>query len=170
MKLNRNAVRNLTAVATTLIIVLSASLVVAQTEAHKSFDLLKGLEGNWAGKNSQGQPIQVTFRMTAGGSALMSEILGRGPENMITMFHMDGDRLLMTHYCGSGNQPRMKVTASDAKSVSFEFMDGTNIGPGDGHMQRVTFTLPDADHHVEEWVFLDHAKEMKEVFTLTRAK
>jgi hypothetical protein len=170
MKPNRNAVRNLTAVATTLIIVLSASLVVAQTDAHKSFDLLKGLEGNWAGKNSQGQPIQVTFRMTAGGSALMSEILGRGPENMITMFHMDGDRLLMTHYCGSGNQPRMKVIASDAKSVSFEFMDGTNIGPGDGHMQRVTFTLPDADHHVEEWVFLDHAKEMKEVFTLTRAK
>ncbi len=108
--------------------------------------------------------------MTAGGSALMSEILGKGPENMITMFHMDGDRLLMTHYCGAGNQPRMKVMASDAKSVSFEFFDGTNIGPGDGHMQHVTFTLPDTDHHVEEWIFLDHGKEMKEVFTLARAK
>ena len=170
MKLIRNAVRNLAAVAATLIIVLSASLVVAQSDAHKSFDLLKGMEGNWAGKNNQGQPIQVTFRMTAGGSALMSEILGKGPENMITMFHMDGDRLLMTHYCGAGNQPRMKVISSDAKSVSFDFMDGTNIGPGDGHMQHVTFTQPDADHHVEEWVFLDHGKEMKEVFTLARAK
>ena len=74
----------------------------------------------------------------------MSEIHGHGPENMITMFHMDGDRLLMTHYCGAGNQPRMKVIASDAKSVSFEFFDGTNIGPGDGHMQHVTFTYPDA--------------------------
>ena len=87
-------IRNIAAVATCAI-VLFASLVVAQSDAHKSFDLLKGLEGNWAGKNQQGQPsIQVTFRMTAGGSALMSEILGKGPENMITMFHMDGDRLL----------------------------------------------------------------------------
>jgi hypothetical protein len=170
MKLVRNPVRNIAAVVATLVIVLSASLVVAQSDAHRSFELLKGMEGNWAGKNNQGQPVQVTFRMTAGGSALMSEIHGHGPENMITMFHMDGDRLLMTHYCGAGNQPRMKVISSDAKSVSFEFFDGTNIGPGDGHMQHATFTQADADHHIEEWVFLDHGKEMKEVFTLERVK
>jgi hypothetical protein len=170
MKLSRNPVRKIAAIAAAMIIVLSASLVVAQPDARKSFDLLKGMEGNWAGKNQQGQPIQVSFRSTSGGSALMSEILGRGPENMITMFHMDGDRLLMTHYCGAGNQPRMKVVSSDAKSVSFEFFDGTNIGPGDGHMQHVTFTQPDADHQVEEWIFVDHGKEMKEVFTLARAK
>ena len=175
MKRFWNPVRNIAAAAAVLVIVLSASLVLAQSDAHKSFDLLKGMEGNWAGKNQQGQPVQVTFRLTAGGSALMSEILGHdsnkhGPENMITMFHMDGDRLLMTHYCGAGNQPRMKVVSSDAKSVSFEFMDGTNIGPGDGHMQHVTFTQPDADHRIEEWVFLDHSKEMKELFTLARVK
>ena len=165
MKLGKIA----TAVAS-LIIILSASFVSAGSDARKTFDQLKGLEGNWAGTNSQGQPLQVTFRLTAGGSALMSEIMGKGPENMITMFHMDGDRLLMTHYCGAGNQPRMKVISSDAKSVSFEFFDGTNIGPGDGHMQRLTITVPDADHHSEEWVFLDHGKEMKEVFTLERVK
>jgi len=163
MNLVRNLVRNIAAIAATLVIVFSASFVVAQSDAHKSFDLLKGLEGNWAGKNQQGQPIQVTFRLTAGGSALMSEILGRGPENMITMFHMDGDRLLMTHYCGAGNQPRMKVISSDAKSVSFEFVDGTNIGPGDGHMQHVTFTQPDADHHIEEWVFRSRQRNERSV-------
>jgi hypothetical protein len=157
-------------IAAIVMIVLSASLVVAESDAHKSFDLLKGLEGNWAGKDQGGQIVEVSFRLTAGGSALMSEIHGHGPENMITMFNMDGDRLLMTHYCGAGNQPRMKVIAADAKSVSFEFFDGTNIGPGDGHMQHVPFTAPDANHHVEDWVFLDHGKEMKEVFTLERVK
>jgi hypothetical protein len=162
--------RKIAIAATTLIVILSASFAAAGSDAHKTFDQLKGLEGNWAGKNQQGQPVEVTFRMTAGGSALMSEIHGHGPENMITMFHMDGDRLLMTHYCGAGNQPRMKVVSSDAKSVSFEFFDGTNIGPGDGHMQHVTFSQPDADHHVEEWTFLDHGKEMKQVFTLARVK
>ena len=171
MKLVRNSVRKIAFVVATLVIVLSASLVMmAQSDAHKSFDLLKGMEGNWAGKKQQGQPVEVTFRITAGGSALMSEIHGHGPENMITMFHMDGDRLLMTHYCGAGNQPRMKVVAADAKSVSFEFFDGTNIGPGDGHMQHASFTASDADHQVEEWVFVDHGKEIKEVFTLARVK
>jgi hypothetical protein len=161
--------RKIIAPTTILIALLCAGFALAETDAHKSFALLQGLEGNWVGKNSQGQTLEVTFRMTAGGSALMSEIHGHGPENMITMFHMDGDRLLMTHYCGAGNQPRMKLVASDAKSASFEFFDGTNIGPGAGHMQRATFTQLDANHHIEEWVFLNQGKEMKEVLTLERS-
>ena len=174
MKLRKLAVTAAT-FAATLTIVLSASMVMAESDAHKQFDLLKGMEGNWIGTNSQGETLQVTFRLTAGGSALLSEIRGHemkksGPENMITMFHMDGDRLVMTHYCGAGNQPRMQVASADAKSVSFEFFDGTNIGPGAGHMQRATFSQPDADHQTEEWVFLDHGKEQRELFTLERAK
>lgn len=160
--------RTMVVAAAVVIAMLSASVVLAETEAEKSFHQLAALEGNWTGKGSQGQPIEVSFRMTADGSALMSEIHGHGPENMITMFHMDGDRLIMTHYCGAGNQPRMKVVAADGKSVSFEFFDGTNIGPGSGHMQHVTFSQPDANHHTEEWVFLDHGKELREVFTLER--
>ena len=164
------AFRTIVAASVALLVMLSAGVVLAESDGQKSFQMLSGLEGKWVGKGSQGQTVEVSFRMTAGGSALMSEIHGHGPENMITMFHMDGDRLLMTHYCGAGNQPRMKVVAADAKSVSFEFFDGTNIGPGAGHMQHVTFTQPDASHHIEEWVFLDNGKEMKEVFTLERAK
>jgi hypothetical protein len=151
-------------------VLLFAPLAFAEMDAHKSFDMLKTLEGNWVGKDSQGETLEVSFRMTGGGSALMSEIHGHGPENMITMFHMDGDRLMMTHYCGAGNQPRMKEVAADAKSVSFEFFDGTNIGPGDGHMQRVTFAETDPNHHTEEWFFLDRGKENRQLFTLERAK
>jgi hypothetical protein len=162
--------RAMVVAAAVLLAMLSASILLAETDAEKSFHQLAGLEGTWVGKGSQGQPVKVSFRMTAGGSALMSEILGEGHENMITMFHMDGDRLIMTHYCGTGNQPRMKVVSADAKSISFEFFDGTNIGPGAGHMQHVTFSQPDANHHTEEWVFLDHGKEMKEFFTLERSK
>ena len=162
--------RTVVTIAAVLAAVLSTNFAVAESDAHKSFEMLKGMEGNWVGKNNQGQTLEISFRSTAGGSALMSEIHGHGPENMVTMFHMDGDRLIMTHYCGAGNQPRLKVVSADAKSVSFEFFDGTNIGPDAGHMQHVTFTQPDADHHTEEWVFLDHGKEMREQFTMERAK
>ena len=158
--------------AITIAVVLCASFTMAQSGAQKSFDLLKTLEGNWERTNFQGQMIQVSFRSTAGGSALMSEIHGQGPEDMITMFHMDGDRLLMTHYCGAGNQPRMKGTLSpDGKSVVFDFIDATNLAsPNAGHMHHVVFSVPDANHHTEEWTFLDHGKEMKELFALQRAK
>ena len=69
----------------------------------------KSLSGSWEGKGSNGQPVQVAYRLTANGSALMSEI--KSKEDMITMFNLDGERLLMTHYCGAGNQPRMVATA-----------------------------------------------------------
>ena len=158
-------------VAAALMILSSASFAMAETDARKTFDMLKGMEGNWTGKNQQGQPLEVTFRVTAGGSALMSEIHSKGgKEDMITMIHLDGDRLLMTHYCSAGNQPRMKVVSSDAKSARFEFVDGTNLGAEDGHMQNVTFTQTDADHHIENWVFANHGNEMKELFTLERVK
>ncbi len=152
------------------LLVFSLGSIAAASDARHSFDQLTALEGNWAGKGSEGQEVKVSFRMTAGGSTLMNEIHGQGPENMITMIHMDGDRLLLTHYCGAGNQPRMKMIASDAKSITFEFIDGSNISPGAGHMQRVTFSQPDANHHIEEWVFLDKGKEQKEIFTLERTK
>ncbi len=83
-------------------IVLTATAAFAQSGAQRSFDQLKSLAGSWEGKNSMGQPVQVSYRMTAGGSALMSEIVGHG-ETMISMINFDGpNRLLLTHYCAVG--------------------------------------------------------------------
>ena len=49
-----------------------SAVVRAENDAEKSFHQLAALEGSWAGKGSQGQAVEVTFRMTAGGSALMA--------------------------------------------------------------------------------------------------
>jgi hypothetical protein len=159
-------------VAVSILVLLTATFCLAQTTAQKSFDQLKSLTGSWEGKNSEGKPLRVSFRDTAGGSALMSEIMGEGHENMISMIHLDGpNRLLMTHYCGAGNQPRMTASTSpDGKTISFDFFDATNLAtPDAGHMQRVVFTIVDANHHTEDWTFAaGQGKEMKEFFDLTR--
>ncbi len=150
-----------------------AASALAQTAAQKSFDQLKTLEGSWEGKNPQGMLIAVSFRSVSGGSALMSEIHGHAAEDMISMVHLDGpNRLMLTHYCGAGNQPRMVATVSpDGKTTTFDFVDATNLAtPDAGHMQRVVFTLADANHHTEEWTFADHGKEMKEFYDLHRAE
>jgi hypothetical protein len=142
---------------------------MAAPDAQTSFASLKSLAGNWTGKGSGGHPVQVSYRVTANGTALMSEI-NAGTEDMITMFHLDGSRLLLTHYCASGNQPRMVATASpDGKTVTFNFLDATNLaGPQAAHMHRLVITMLDAAHHTEEWDFLQNGKEMKEIFDLQR--
>ncbi|MFZ0198064.1 MAG: hypothetical protein WB523_06975 [Candidatus Sulfotelmatobacter sp.] len=155
-----------------LLFLVTATAALAQTATQKSFDQLRTLAGSWEGKSSKGKPLQVVFRDTAGGSALMSEIIGMGHEDMISMIHLDGpNRLMMTHYCGAGNQPRMEAMVSpDGKTFTFNFFDGTNLAsPDAGHMQRVVFTIIDANHHTEDWTFNAGAgKEMKEFFDLKR--
>jgi len=152
--------------------ILSALAAVAEPNSHKSFDLLKSFSGAWEGNNAQGKTVQVSFRITAAGSALMSEITvpEMKGEDMISMFHMDNDRLLLTHYCSAGNQPRMVASLSaDGKTVTFDFLDATNLATAKtGHMNRVTLNLVDANHHTEEWRFIQDGKEIVEMFDLHR--
>jgi hypothetical protein len=103
-----------------LLVALAATAALAQCAAQRSFDQLKSLSGSWEGKASNGHVVQVTFRETSGGTAVMSETLGHGPENMISMFHLKGpNRLLVTHYCGAGNQPRLQASTSpDGKTIT----------------------------------------------------
>jgi hypothetical protein len=154
-------------------VLLTALAAVAEPTSQKSFDMLKTLSGAWEGKNAQGQPVEVSYRLTAGGSALMSEIMSsemKGHDDMISMFHMDNDRLLLTHYCSTGNQPRMVASLSpDGKTVTFDFLDATNLAtPKTGHMNRVILNLVDANHHTEEWRFVQDGKEIVELFDLHR--
>ncbi len=141
----------------------------AQSDAQQTFERLKSLNGSWQG-TVHSNPVKVVFRPTAGGSALLSEILGK--EDMITMFHLDEGRVLATHYCAAGNQPRMQASLSpDGKTITFTFVDATNLDtPKAGHMNQLVITMPDADHHTEEWTFVQDGTEKKERFELTRIK
>ncbi|HPS78133.1 MAG TPA: hypothetical protein PLS53_08265 [Thermoanaerobaculaceae bacterium] len=90
---------------------------------------------------------------------------------MVTMFHMDKDNLMATHYCTAHNQPRFLATPSaDPKIVVFEFKDGTNIRPGEGHMGHLAITFLDTDHHNEDWGFDLGGKISNGTFFLTRVK
>lgn len=152
--------------------VLMACSVLAQSGSKQGFDTMKSLAGNWEGSSEKGK-VQVSYRSTAGGTALIGEIeAGMNGENeeMVSMIHLDGNRLLLTHYCAAGNQPRMQATVSaDGKSITFDFVDGTNIDESHaGHMQRVIFNFIDQNHHTEEWHFAMPGSEMVEKFDLRR--
>ena len=148
---------------------LSASV---PSDTQKAFDKLKTLAGSWDG-SFEGGPMQVTLRVTSMGNALMHEMRGGGPEDPISMLTVDGDRLLLTHYCDAGNQPRMVGAVSpDGKTITFNFIDATNLRPSQGgHMQSAVFTFIDPDHHTEAWTFaMADGKPMGGLLDLRRTK
>ena len=148
----------------------TAPPVDAQSDVQKAFAQLKALAGNWTGQASMGPgsgmedaPVRVSLRVTSGGAAIMHEMTPegkavdptRGDDDPITMLYVDGDRLILTHYCDGGkNRPRMvgKLSA-DGKTVEFDFLDVAG-GTERGHMHHAVFTFVDANHHSEEWTYM----------------
>jgi hypothetical protein len=127
----------------------------AQSDAKKAFDKLKTLAGSWEG-SIVGKTVQVTIRVTAVGSAIMHDATGQsgGPGNHeITMMYLEGDRLLMTHYCDAGNRQRLEGKLSaDGSSVEFNLLDVAG-GSERGFAKRMVFTMTDANTHVIELVY-----------------
>jgi hypothetical protein len=122
------------------------------------FDSLKTLAGNWQAKGPDGKPAMASWKLASEGSVLMEEMTHG---SMISMYHLDNGRLLLTHYCGIKNQPRMKADVSaDGKTITFDFMDATNMAsPNDAHMHKMVLTFLDKDHYTETWFFHKDGKE-----------
>jgi hypothetical protein len=130
-------------------------VVSPQSDAKIAFAALKTLSGSWQG-TVMNIPITFTIRAASSGTAILHEgTTGKGPpDHEITMFYLDGDRLLATHYCDAGNRANFegKVSA-DGKSVEFTFLDVAGSTKG-GLVKRMKFTIIDADKHVEEFTFI----------------
>ena len=134
-----------------------------RVEALAVFERLKKLEGRWEGRSTRGWTEQASIRAIAGGSVLVMQGIGAHPnEEMITVFHMDGDRLLLTHYCVARNQPRLVLSSVEegGRLITFTFLDGTNLPSRDkGHMDKVVVGLVDDDHFTEQWTWYQGGKE-----------
>jgi hypothetical protein len=153
------------------ILLLASTSLWAQSDAQKTLDRFKSMVGAWEGKSPTGDTSEVTYRLAAGGTSVMADI-NMASDQMLSMFYVDGTQLLMTHFCPSNNQPRMKASISaDGKSVIFDFLDATNLAsPQTGHMHRVVYLFTDADHYSEEWTWRHQDKDSKFHFEMARKK
>ena len=132
----------------TLALIATATLAAeASVTPDAAFASIKKLQGDWRGPAMMKgmPPAHSVFRVTAGGSAVEETIFPGTKMEMFSVYHMDKGRLLMTHYCMLGNQPRMKLNAakSTATGLVFDFDGGTNFNPRrDTHMHSLRMTLP----------------------------
>jgi len=126
----------------------------------QAFDKLKTLAGRWEATTDKGK-VTTSFELVSGGTALVEHMAMAGEKEMLTVYFVDGNRLLLTHYCEAGNQPRMQAAAFDPKSgvIDFNFVDATNMPDSDaGHMHHVTVTLKGASELSEDWTFYQGGK------------
>ena len=140
-----------------------------QSEAQKSFAILKSLAGSWEASMTMDPPVDgaskaegaISMRVTSRGNAIVHEMQEANTpldytkyDHPVTMLYLDNDRLTLVHYCDAGNRPRMTARPSaDGKTVEFDFQDlsGSNQY---GHMYHAVFRVIDANHHIEDWTYL----------------
>jgi hypothetical protein len=146
----------------------ASTALQAQTPATRAFERMKALEGVWEGKMGDGHLVSETFQPVSDGASLMSQLTMDEP--MVSMFYMDGGQLMMTHFCPSKNQPRMRATISpDGNTITFNFVDATNLAtPETGHMYRAVYILGRKDRLAEQWTWRQNGKETTMQFELHR--
>lgn len=129
-------------------------------DAAAGFARLKALAGEWEA-SIDGKKAHLTYEVIAGGNSVVEhESMANMPE-MLTVYYLDGNRILLTHYCGAGNQPRMEARSFDAQTgeLQFQFLDITNLAsPNAGYMHNATLHLVDNNHLSSEWQFFENGQ------------
>lgn len=141
------------------------------SKAQPALDQLKTLQGEWvwAEGENKGKLVAV-YTVSSGGTAVVESLFPGTDHGMVTVYHLDGDKLMMTHYCAVGNQPRMHAEPATDKLV-FTCTGGSNMeSEDDGHMHAMTLTFVDSDHVKAEWTWQDKGKGGTETFNYERKK
>jgi hypothetical protein len=136
-----------------------------------AFDQIKSLVGHWEGSTPAGKKGQASYELISNGSVVMERLSSPNEPEMITMYSLEGDRILVTHYCSAGNQPTMQTAPSPAANGKLDFTFLRLAGaksPDEGHMVSLSVSLPDKNHLVQTWTFDDHGKTMTENLNFTR--
>lgn len=139
-----------------------------------AYQQMTKLAGEWTGtmQSPDGSPAKVIYRVTSAGKTVM-ETLAPGTEHeMVSMYHMDGPNLVMTHYCSQGNQPHLRLNESSSTPTEFvfDFVGGTNLDPArDSHIHGLVLRIKSDNQLEAEWTgYKDGKKSDTMLFFLTR--
>jgi hypothetical protein len=140
---------------------------VAKSDASAAYAALKTFAGQWTAAvstepktNMDGLKMALKIRVTSSGNAIVHEMGAAaaqdGPEKMgdITVFYLEGDAVLATHYCDADTRSRFKaVPSSDPTTLVFDLVDVTGKTQ-QGYVSKITFKSDTPDHHNEELWFV----------------
>lgn len=125
----RPSVRNMLLAAVTILAVPASAtsaepLTALATPAEKFADIA-ALAGEW---DVQGrETLRIVFEATAGNSVIVERWMRGDRTHSLTIYHLDGNKLIATHYCPQGNQPRIAAQTSAEGDIRFAFQDATDL-------------------------------------------
>jgi hypothetical protein len=127
--------------------------------AAAALERLKSLAGTWGGESPEAGAFEVHYSVVGGGSAVAERLFPGGHHEMLTVYHLDGDDLVATHYCTAGNQTKLALdrVESTAGELRLAFAGGSNLDNGRPHVGGARLTFVDADHLVADWRFVAKA-------------
>jgi hypothetical protein len=140
------------------------------TAADVAFARLATLAGDWEARAPAlyaNATIRLNYRLISDDSVMMEtfRIDEQGVE-MVTMYHLDGDRLVLTHYCAVNNQVGMRADVTnvgkqpaDVKTLTFAITDARNIQRSHRQvMDRLQLQLHDETHLTQTWHWRDEKR------------
>jgi hypothetical protein len=106
----------------------------ADPPAKVAFEQLKTLVGNWRATEASSN-TSVEVKLIAKGTTLVETWTMSPTRQSMTVYTLDGSRLLATHYCPQGNAPRLEFIKTDSTGAHhFSFVEGANLqDPGASH-------------------------------------
>ena len=136
--------------------------------ARAQFQRFVDLEGEWrivAGDHAQG--ASHLYRTVANGSVVVETAFPGEAHEMVTVIHLDGPNLVLTHYCAAGSQPYMVAEPSEGNEVSFLFVSAANLlTPEEGHMHDARFNFLSEDRFTTTWSFWKGGQESGELMVM----
>jgi hypothetical protein len=134
-----------------------ASTPTGETESRERhreelLSTVKGLAGRWRMTAAEAQGAETELAVTSQGSAVREVMFPGAAHEMTNMYHLDGDALVLTHYCAQGNQPRMVARRKDGNTIAFVLDEVSDLKSEDELcMGEMTLEIVDARHMRQHW-------------------
>lgn len=132
------------------------------TPAPHLLDRFTALAGTWSGEGLEGNSapgLKVSYEVTGGGSVVVETLFAGTPHEMRTVYYKDGADVVLTHYCATGNHPKMRAKALDGDTLVFAFDGASNFDPATaGHMHDAQFVFVGPDEIRTRWNFWQDGK------------
>jgi len=125
-----------------------------------AFAKLSALAGRWEATSPKGT-VSTTYELVSSGTVVLERMTVPGMDAMVTTYHLDGNHLLMEHFCHAGNQPHLQARAFNPESseLDFDFVSATNLAsPGAKHMHQLALRFNSADEFRADWTWSENGK------------
>ena len=117
-----------------------------------------------------GRQFLVGYRLTANDTVLVESWTMSPTRQSMTVYHMDGEALIATHYCPQGNQPRLQYSVETSNErLHFAFQDATNLlDPNVAHQHEFWIRRHADGSFARNETYLENGEAGSETATFTR--